>query len=590
MIIKQSADRTHLIFVHETPKEATTLAKLPGFVKYEMQNACPALLPVAYSIYSRCKPLVSSVKMSPELKAWFDQPFKLKALPESFSYFTSPQPFQDIALRFLYTLGSAGILLDPGMGKTKVVLDYIHLMKFKLSFVICPAALLFVWEDEIQKHRPELKCYVVRSTDWDKELPNILAADVVIINYNKTVILKHRIKELTIDFMHLDEFLIKDNSTNRTKAILEISKGVPFRCGGSGTLVNNSPLDVFSPIRYLQPSLVGWNYGNFMDRYCVMKDFSNAPGEAKTKRPVAYRNQTEIRSILESCSIVMTKEHWLKLPEKHFHDIYVQMQPIQKEAYYGLLKNYYVDIQGRDIEVDNPLVMMAKLFQISQGFVYYSEDKEGADDISDLIGDDTPAKKKVKRETLYFPEDNPKITALEKLLTETLAGKKAIIWYNMAGEFKLIESLLKKLGHKYLTIQGGDKKIGDKVRTFNKTPEISWLVCQAKSVNYGITVLGSKLVDLEKEGIEVLPDMDPGVYNEVFFSLNFSAEIYSQQQDRVHRLGQVNECHYYRIFCNTPVETRVRQAIADKLTMRGEMLIDVAKGILTEVIDEGSIS
>jgi SNF2 family DNA or RNA helicase len=590
MIIKFSRDRSHVIFQYENSKENAELSKFPGFVKYELQNAAPANLPVVYNLVQRGLKVWKNVKIETSLKTWLGQPLKLKSLPEEFKFITTPKDFQEIALRFLYTLGSAGILLDPGMGKTKVILDYIVLMKFKLSFVVCPAALLFVWEDEIRIHRSDLKCYVIRSTDWEAELPEILAADVVIVNYSKTVILKHRIKELNIDFIHLDEFLIKDNSTSRTKSILEISKSIPFRAGGSGTLINNTPLDAFSPIRYLQPSLVGWNYSNFMERYCVMKDFEASPGQAKSRRPVAFKNQVEIKSILESCCIVMTKDQWLKLPEKRFHDIYVQMAPDQKDAYYSLMKNYFVNIQGRDIEVDNPLVMLAKLYQISQGFVYYSEPVEGhpspsSEEIDELLALEIKSKtKKNKRETLYFSE-TPKVVALEKLLTETLVGKKAIIWYNLSGEYKLIKDLLDKLGHRYLSIQGGDKKIGDKVRQFNKTPEISWLVCQAKSVNYGITVMGSKVEDLEKEGVEVLPTLDPSVHTEIFFSLNFSLEIYSQQQDRIHRLGQDKVCDYYRIFSNNPVESKIRQALADKMSIRLEMLVDVSKTLLTEIFE-----
>lgn len=156
----------------------------------------------------------------------------------------------------------------------------------------------------------------------------------------------------------------------------------------------------------------------------------------------------------------------------------------------------------------------------------------------------------------------------------------------MNAEFVLIKELLDRLGHKYLSIQGGDKKIGEKVRTFNSTPEIPWLVCQSKSVNYGITVLGSNSEALEKDGIEVLPNIDPSVYSEVFLSMNFSLEVYSQQQDRIHRLGQERDCHYYRIFCNNPVESRIRQAIAEKMDIRKDMLVDISLSMLQ---DSGSI-
>lgn len=595
MLLRFSPDKSHVLFQVENPKENKVLAEFPGLIKLSTQDASPAILPVVYNLVQRITLVLTAKKLGLRientLKEWLDQPFNLLPLPEDFHYHTTPKKFQDIALRFLYTLSSAGILLDPGMGKTKVVLDYIFLKKFNKSIVVCPAALLFVWEDEIKRHRPELSFYIVQSTDWEKELPSIQKHDVIIINYNKLVILKHRIKSLKIDFIHLDEFLIKDPTTARTKTVIEISKGIPYRCGGSGTLINNTPLDAFSPVRYLQPALVGWNYGTFMNRYCVMVNMATGEG-VTSKRPVGFKNQTEIKSILDSCCIVMKKEQWLVLPQKHFHDIYVQMNPEQKEVYYNLCKNYFATYKDKSIKVDNPLVMLAKLYQISQGFLYTTQEGD-EDSIASLFQDSesaTPSKSsKAKREVTFFDGINPKVEALRKLLTETLAGKKAIIWFNLSAEFELIKRLIEELGHPFISIQGGDKKIGEKVRTFNASPHIPWLVCQAQSVNYGITVLGTRKVDLDKENLELFPNIDPTVHTEVFFSLNFSLEIYSQQQDRIHRLGQEQECHYYRIFCNNPIESKIRKAIEDKMVIRTEMLVDVSNTVMADIFEEISI-
>ncbi len=580
MKIVFNEDKTLVLFLHETPHEHKVLTGMPGFLKYQLFHSCPTILPVAYSLIQRCKSSCKDIKIGRDVEAWSNSAFKLRPLPESFRYHTSPKDFQDIALRFLYTLGSAGILLDPGMGKSKVVLDYIVLQAFGKSIIVCPKPLLFVWEDEIAIHRPELTSYTVETTDWEQEKAGIMAAQVTIINYTKACMFKHRLKEVGYDFIHLDEFLIKDPSTTRTTALTELSCYIPYRCGGSGTLVNNSPLDVFAPVRYLQPALVGRSYTNFLDKYTVKKK-NNETGRSVI---VNYRGADEVRSILESCCIVMTKEQWLKLPPKHFHDIQVQMGPTQKEAYYQLLQNYNLQMNGNALIVDNPLVMLSKLNQISNGFVYFNVEQPD-EVVRDLLPDGTEPKKKTKRVIEFF-HDCGKIEALRELLTEKIQGKRAIIWFNLEAEYQMIQALLEKLGHTYLTIKGGEKKIGDKVRTFNKSPDISWLVCQAKSVNYGVTVMGSKKKDLEDEGIEVLPGMDPGVYTEVFYSLSFSSEVYLQQQDRIHRLNQTNDCHYYRIFSNSPVEKKIRQAIEEKMCLRKEMLVDVAKEVLSMTTDE----
>lgn len=568
-------DRSVVYFVHQDGKEYKFLSTFPAFTRHGPYHCVPAKINVLHNVVQRLQRAKKKLALDKDVYEFLQQPFKLREIPSIFRFHTEPMDYQRIALRYLYTVGSAGLLLDPGMGKSKVILDYIHLMGFKRVVVVCPKALLFVWEDEIAVHRPELQAYTVKSTDWEAEREGILTAQVVIINYNKAVTFQAELANAGFEFIHLDEFLIKDPSTDRTKALTAIARKIPYRCGGSGTLVNNSLLDVFSPVRYVEPALVGWNYTHFKDKHTVKNP--NDP-----KQIVATRGTDEARSILESCSIVMTKEKWLKLPEKRFHDISVSLTDEQREVYWQLTRNYTAKVGEGVVDVDNALVMLSKLYQISNGFLYISDEESEADnEVAELLAEDGKKKPKKKRRTHFF-ENPAKITALERLLTQTIPNRRAIIWFNMEAEYVLIKELLDRLGHTYLTIKGGEKSVGGKVRQFNRDPSVQWLVCQAKSVNYGVTVMGTSAEKLEAEGVEVLPGLSPEVHTEVFYSTNFSLEVFLQQQDRVHRLGQKHVCDYYRIFASTPVENRIKEAIRDKMSIRYEMLVDIAEKIRSD--------
>lgn len=571
MRLSFSADRSHIFFVHKDAKEYKFLSSFPAFIRQGPYFAIPAKINVLHNVVQRLRKSKREINLDKEVYEFLQTPFKLRELPDSFRFHTQPMDYQLLSLRYLYTTGSGGLLLDPGMGKSKVVLDYIVLQDFQRVLIVCPKALLFVWEDEIAVHRPELKddAYVVKTTDWEAEKEGISNSRVVILNYNKAVTFSNELASAGFEFMHIDEFLIKDPSTDRTKALTRISKSVPFRCGGSGTLVNNTVLDVFSPVRYLEPALVGWNYTSFKNKHTV-------PNPNDVKQIVAFKGLDEARSILESCSIVMTKERWLKLPEKVFHDVSVSLSPEQKDVYWSLMRNYTASVGGHTVDIDNPLVMLSKLYQISNGFVYINKkEDESANEVDELLAAEGKKRSaKSKRETYFFP-DPAKIVALRRILTEKIPDRKAIIWFNMEAEYVLIRSLLDELGSSYLTIKGGEKSTGDKVREFNRTPSIQWLVCQAKSVNYGITVLGTSIEKLEELDIEVMPGISPEVHTQVFYSMNFSLEVFLQQQDRIHRLGQKNKCEYYRIFASTPVETRIREALSDKMTLRRDMLVDI---------------
>lgn len=577
--------RTKVLFAHSDAREYKRMYTFPGLLKEGMYFYCPVKIQVVHNLVRRLQKANFKITLDKDVHEYLQQPFKLPELPGTFKFHTQPMEYQHISLRYLYAVGSGGLLLDPGMGKSKVVLDYIFLRQFKRSVIICPKALLFVWEDEIAVHRPELTFYTVKSTSWEEEKAGIESAQVVILNYTKAVAFEMELKMSGFDFIHLDEFLIKDYKTQRTKSITNIASRIPYRCGGSGTLINNTVMDVFAPVRYLEPALVGNNAKHFLDAHAVVQ-MSKVTENSPTSRAqiVAFKGVADARSILESCCIVMTKDKWLKLPEKRFHDHYVPMGEEQKRVYYGLLRNKTVEFEGRWLEADNPLVMLSKLYQVSNGFVYYSEkEEELGNEAGELLAEETPGrrKKKTPRETLWFPE-SAKVQKLQEVLEGPVAGKRSIIWFNMEAEYTLISQMLDRLGHSYLTVKGGEKDIGGKVRKFNLDPSVQWLVCQAKSVNYGITVLGTTTEKLEDANYEMFPGISPEVHTQVFYSMNFSLEVYLQQQDRIHRLGQKHDCDYHRIFASSPVETKIRQTIGEKMNLRWEMLVDIAEGLLKE--------
>lgn len=603
MQVRFNPDKSQICVICDKATEYSALYKFPGLIKHGTFYLMPAKKHIAYNVIGRLLKKFKGVALEEAVLSFIQSDMTLRELPIEFTFKTTPLKHQLIALRYMYTVGSGGLLLDPGMGKSKVVLDYIKLMGFKKSLIVCPKPLLFVWEDEVETHRDDLTIHVfgetikvpVKTIDdkgktktsykvdldatWEREIEAISSHNITVINYNKSVTFKDQLKEAGFEFIHLDEFLIKDNSTERTKALTDIGKVVPYRCGGSGTLINNSVLDMYPPVRYLEPSLVGTNFYHFKDRYTVSK----GPKDSNVRFIVGYRDIDEARAILESCCIVMTKDEWLELPDKTFHRKYVQLSDEQRRIYSELSRNYTTQIDGETLDIDNPLVMISKLYQVANGFVYISKDDEEALELLPELSDVEVKKPKI-RKTVFMPEQ-PKIMELNRLLDNELKSRKAIIWFNMQAEYTLIEALLSSRGEKFSTIKGGEKHIGDKVRAFNKDPSIRWLVCQAKSVNYGITVLGSSPEKLESMDIEALPNVSPEVFTEVFYSLNYSLEVFMQQQDRIHRLGQKHRCEYYLILTNSAVERSIEQALNDKVSIRTDMLVDIAKKLATELAD-----
>lgn len=624
-------DRKNVLFVPETTAEETILTAFPALYKVRGERFAPAFPSILQNIIKRLKKKIKNI--TTKEKAIVDllkQEPTLLQIPESFKYHTSPLNHQELALRFLYTRGGGGLLLDPGLGKTKVVLDYIALMGFNKSLIVCPVALRDVWIDEVKTHRPDKTIHVMASTNWngllvsarqrakkwqealdaeeegtdkwkkcrnnlrvaEREIENIpiqraadleaaAAADIIVINYNKATINKdlasHRIatgvdfltEHFKIDFVALDEALIKAHDTARTRDLLKLASVVPYRVIMSGTLINNTALDAFAPIRFLQPALTGMAYGKFDQYYGIKikprgKSFEVTIGVSKV-------NMQEIREILEACSIVMRKEDWLQLPAKHFHQIRFELSPIQKAMYSGLVSNYaYALPSGEIVEVDNGLGLLSKVQQIANGFLYYRESTQDPLDI--LFG----GEKEDSPRLTYFFEEQPKLNALGELMDGPIKDRKFILWYNCSAEHELVTRFLDERGVKHVSVRGGTKNTGDIVRQFNNDPSITVMICQAKAVNYGITVLGRDPEQLE--GIdEVLPDFTTRVYTHVFYSLNYSLEVFLQQQDRSHRIGQTRDVDYFILLGDCEAETQVYEAMQNKMVIRESVLVDFSR-------------
>jgi SNF2 family DNA or RNA helicase len=574
MIIREDKNQKYIIFDPENLKERTYLEGFPGLMKEGPHFFSPNKSLLIKNLFKRISKQHKDIKYTPLVKGIISSLEELLPLPKEFSFFTKPLKFQELALRFAYTYSNIGLLLEPGLGKTKVVLDFIWLKQFKLSVIIPPKALRYVWVEEAKKHRPELSVYVIETTDWEKELKNIIASKprVLVVNYDKVTTLLEHLERLPIEFLGLDEGLIKNYKTDRTKAVTALSRGIPNRMIMSGTLINNSPLDVFSPVRFIEPTLVGNSVTKFKNRYAILN--------RRNKNIVmGFRDATEIRSILESCSIVMRKNEWLsELPKKVFHEVQVQLSDKQREYYSQLAGNYILlDKEiGLDLEIDSPLVMLTKLIQITNGFLYYNDPIEESTDecVQELLGEVTK-KKAPKRNTYTFP-DQPKADKLVEILLDEkrLLNKKAVIWFNMSEEKRILEKKLTEAGLTFITIAGGDKEISSKVARFNADANIGYLLCQAKSLNYGFTILGKQL---EEDTSDEVFSFEPQVSNEIFYSLNFSLEVYLQQQDRIHRIGQAHECHYWVILTNTSIDKRIYKLLESKLSCNHQLMVDISK-------------
>lgn len=584
--------------------ELSKLERFPGLSRLDRYYVIPAKKHLLRNLVPRLKRIFTKVEVSDSVSAIMEDTNKLP-YPDHFFFHTEPLPHQRIALERAYEYGNIALLLEPGLGKTKIVLDYIFLVQAKLPLIICPNALTFVWKDEAAIHRPEVKPYVFKSTDYETEFKKMKDGgyNCMVMNYEKVTRLLDCLMDTEIDFLNIDEALIKDPSTNRTKSILKLGRNhssIKHRMIGSGTLINNSEADMFAPIQFIEPSLVGTNYHAFAQRYLQEQYLKKGTTSIKFFTKEVKRNEelkAELKDTLWAPSVIMTKEEWLDLPPKEVIDVFVEMPEVISQQIEELTAHTSVTLpDGEHIDCDNALVMMTKVAQMSRGFCYVPEETEQsletaasleAGSLFDLFseGPEVRAKTKKKKKATkishvyVYEKQHPILKETVRLLTEDLKNEKSIVWFNMNTEARMLEAALTKASISFSSIYGGEKHIRDKVHAFNNEDDTQVLLCQAKVINYGVTVLGNtKAEEVEEDEIESLPNFNPRIATEIFFSTNFSLEVYLQQMDRIHRIGQTRPCKYYRMWVrNSWVDDNIRLAIDKKLKINKSMLVDIVQ-------------
>ncbi len=138
--------------------------------------------------------------------------------------------YQKTGYRWLKTLdkyGFGGILADDmGLGKTiqviALILDEAQKNPDASFLVVCPASLVYNWENEIHHFAPSLQVITVTGTapEREEQLENLEKGTVVVTSYD---LLKRDIdlyEGITFRFQIIDEAqYIKNASTQSAKAV-----------------------------------------------------------------------------------------------------------------------------------------------------------------------------------------------------------------------------------------------------------------------------------------------------------------------------------------------------------------------------------
>ena len=370
-----------------------------------------------------------------------------------------------------------GLLFEMGCGKTLTAIAIAGAAyekgEIEKVLVVAPTSVCSVWPKEFSDYANFKYKVNVLLGDKKKRLQELealknfpfKALKVAVINYESTW--REGLFEALVDWkpdlVIADESQrIKTHDAEQSKAMHQIGDVAKYKLILSGTPVQNDAIDLFSQYRFLDPTIFGWNYYAFRNRYAIMGGFNR-------KQIVGYKDLDLLIQKEHSIAYRVTKDEALDLPEQTFLTRYIQLAGKEKQLYDKIKKDSFAELEnGGMITAPTVLTKLLRLQQFTGGFIQADEG--------------------VKPELVF----KGKLNALEDILEDYVIGegKKLVIFCRFRPEIDLIQKLLEKKKIQYRSIYG-DIKIDDRgpiVADFQKDPDIKVFLAQIDTAGLGITL------------------------------------------------------------------------------------------------------
>lgn len=438
-----------------------------------------------------------------------------------------PHKYQEKAIKRGLADAAVGYLLDPGLGKTSILLAISKvLLKRKLVSKILVIAPLRVavstWPAEIEKwtdfnglryvvlHGPK-KDQALR-TDADIYLMNPEGLDWLIKptktrrgNKTSVAVDVKAFAKLGFDMLIIDELTkFKNYRSIRFKAIKQVLHTFSRRYGLTGSPAANGLMGLFGQIYMLDS---GRSLGSYITHYRERFFIPSFNGFSYDLQPGA---EELIYERIAPVTMRMGAEDYLSLPKLVENVIKLEMPEDAWEIYRALEKDLFVELEsGESFAAKNTGVALNKCRQLVGGAIY---DEAG---LGELV---KPAKRAARKWTLIH---DAKVEALYDLVDE-LQGAPVLIVYEFHHDLERIRERFAKDKIDVPAFGGGlSVAEGKRLEARWNSGELPILAAHPQSIAHGLNLQGS--------GQHI-----------IWFTLTWDYEMFTQLIDRLRRQGSKN--------------------------------------------------
>lgn len=421
------------------------------------------------------------------------------------------------------------LLLDaPGLGKTLQVIYIAESLKkqnlIEHCLIICGInTLKYNWKKEIYKHGTEdaiilgerinTKGKVVsegikyRKDQLSKKINEFfIIVNIETLRDDEIIKLINNGKN-KIDMIVVDEIHHCKSPTSQQGKNLQKLKNADYKIGLTGTLIMNSPLDSYVPLKW-----IGKEHSN----YSTFKSYYVKYGGFFHNDIIGYKNTDTLKKEIAEVSLRRTKE-LLNLPEKTIIDEFVDMDNQQRVFYDNIINGIFEDIDKVELNSDQVLSIVSRLRQATSSPSMLTSQEINSSKILRAVD--------LSEQILY---NNNKVVIFS-IFKETL---------------NQLKDKLKEFNPLICTGDYSDEEISSNIEKFQTDDSYKVLLATTQKMGTGVTLTAASYM--------------------IFIDCPWTSADCEQCEDRIHRIGSKDSVFIYYLWNTNTFDMQVKQIVQDK--------------------------
>lgn len=440
------------------------------------------------------------------------------------------------------------LLLDqPGLGKTGSVIYLAEELKeqkgLEHCLIVCGINTLKAnWEKEIKKFS-DLPVRVIGKKinkkgnvsyasiiERAEEIMKPIEEFFIVINVemlrNDDIIQALKTTKNKIDMIVLDEAHKCSGVSQQSKNLLKL-KNYKYKIGLTGTLLTNTPLSAFIPLKWI--GVEQSNFTNFKSQYCVFGGFGG-------HQILGYKNIEMLKDIIDSCSLRRTKD-MLNIPLKTLIKEVIELDDENKKFYDNVKEGIKEQCDKVVLNSNNVLALSTRLRQA------------------------TSCPSALTTEKIKCSKLQRACELVEDIISQ---GEKVVIMCTFKESVHELKDMLAKYNPLLGTGDIKDDEVSRNIDKFQNEDKYKIFIATTAKCGTGITLNAATYM--------------------ICIDLPWTWALFEQVQDRIHRVTNTKPVFIYELISQNTIDEAVDHIVQTKKALSDFMVDDNSDESTIEVL------